>query len=128
MMAAHRVQRRLFRPSSASANTATWAEVDEYRTGCEVRWDLLVWVRNEAQVANAVGLRPLLLHDVMVQEKRGAGAVVEMLVGCDWVMMMGVFVGAHSARWWGMGATAGLVGGRDCLCPSGTCFDDNPDR
>ena len=24
-----------------------------------------------------------------VQEKRGAGAVVGMLVGCDWVMMMG---------------------------------------
>ena len=41
------------------------------------------WVRNEAQDENVIGLWPLLLHDVNVQEKRGAGAVVGVLVGCD---------------------------------------------
>jgi len=83
MTAAQRVQRRLFRPSSASAKTPTWADVDEARTGREVRWARLEWVRNEAQDENVIGLWPLLLHDVNVQEKGGAGAVVGVLVGCD---------------------------------------------
>ena len=126
--AAQRVQRRLFRPSSASAKTATWADVEEARTGREVRWARLVWVRHEAQEVNVLGLWPLLLHDVNVQEKRGAGAVVGVLVGCDWVMMTGVGVGAGSARWCGLGATAGLEDRCDRPCPCGTCFDDNPDR
>ena len=75
-----------------------------------------------------VGLWSLLLHDVNVQEKRGTGAVVGMLVSCDWVMMMGVVLGARFARWRGMGSAAGLVGRCDSICPCGTCFDDNPDR
>ena len=83
LTAAQRVQRRLFHSFSASAKTTTWAEVDEARTGREVRWARLVCERNEAQVVNAVGLRPLLLHDVNVLEKRWAGAVVGVLVGCD---------------------------------------------
>ena len=87
-----------------------------------------MWVRHEAQEVKVFGLWPLLLHDVNVQEKRGAGAVVWVLVSCDWVMMTGVVVGAGSARWCGLGATAGPEGRCDRPCPCGACFDDNPDR
>ena len=49
----------------------------------------MTWVTHEPHVVNAMGLRPLLLHDVNVQEKRGAGAVVGFFRGCDWVMKTG---------------------------------------
>ena len=86
MTAAQRVQRRLFRLSRTSAKTPAWAAVDEARTGRVVRWDLLVWVRYEAQVVKVMGLWPLLLHDVNEQEKRGAGAGGGVLGGCSWFM------------------------------------------
>ena len=54
--ATQRVQRRLFRPSSASVKMATWADVEEARTGREVRWARPVWVRHETQEVNVVGL------------------------------------------------------------------------
>ena len=76
MTAAQRVHRRLFRSSRTSAKTAVWAEVEEDRTGRDVRWKRLTWVRQEPHVVNAMGLCPLLRQEENVQEKRGMGAVV----------------------------------------------------
>ena len=76
MTAAQRVHRRLFRLSRTSAKTAVWAEVEEARTGRDVRWKRLTCVRQEPHVVNAMGLCPLLRHEENVQEKRGVGAVV----------------------------------------------------
>ena len=49
------------------------------------------------QVVNGLGLCTLLLHDVNVQEKRGAAAAVGDGLGCGWFIGV-VWLRAPSAR------------------------------
>ena len=81
---AHLAHSRLLRASRASAKTATWADLDEARMGRVVMWKRLMCPKHEPQVVNVLGLRPLLMHDVKVQEKRGVAAAVGAGLGPVW--------------------------------------------
>ena len=77
------------------------------------------------QVVNVLGLCPLLLHDVNVQEKRGAAAAVCEGLGCGWFIGV-VWLRAPSARAGGDGKVFLVL--IDVFVLGGTCFARNPDR